>query len=79
MSNGVFCFIVCFGSVADQAATPPPDTFCAVYQRQVLTQDELNAILKLPRHLRDRLQYNDLHYLCRCQGWESTECKSTQP
>lgn len=77
-NDGVYCFLFCFGTVQPVTATPPIDTFCTVYQRQVLTKDELSAVKALPKTVRTRMQYNDLYYLCKCKGWESKECASIQ-
>lgn len=71
--NDLWCFIICFGST--QVTLPPSvDTFCATYQRVVLTKEELDKVKTLPRAMRDRIQGNDLEYLCRCEGYKHTLC-----
>lgn len=74
-SDGIYCFIFCIGSVQAPEQTPVPDTFCSVYKQQVLTQTELDAVKSLPKNLRDRMQANDLLYLCRCESWSAPECQ----
>lgn len=69
---GVVCFIFCFGSTPDVKA--PISEYCQVYERQVLTKDELAAVRKLPKALQKRIQGNDLDYLCRCLKWENPAC-----
>ena len=72
---GVVCFLFCFGSVEDLKQVPVQD-FCKRYERQVLTRDEVEHIKKLPRNLRDKIQGNDLDYLCQCRKWDSPRCKT---
>lgn len=79
LPDGVYCLFLCIGYVPAEPITPPIDTFCTVYRQQVLTQEELNATLNLPRKLRDRMQTNDLYYLCKCQGWSADECQKIPP
>ena len=84
MGEGVYCFILCFGFLSGDAKAAPVDTFCQTYTRVVVNKSELDDVLKLPRKLRDRIQGNDLDYLCRCAGWNTrpdkkTLCASTRP
>jgi len=72
---GVTCFLICFGSIDDTPRAPVSD-FCKRYERQVLTWQELEQIRKLPRNLRDRVQGNDLDYLCQCLKWKSARCRT---
>lgn len=74
MIEGVWCFIVCFGWTPPERV--PVDSFCKVYERVVLKKEELEVVRKLPRALKDRLQSNELLYLCRCKGWKDQVCKS---
>ena len=75
MGEGIVCFILCFGSMN---ITSPVQTYCQSYVRTVQKRDELEAILKLPRHLRNRIQGNDLHYLCRCKGLKDKACQNNK-
>ena len=75
LSSGITCFIVCFGHIPASKPIPAPDTFCSVYRRQVLTNEDLNSISALPRTLRDRMQANDLYYMCKCRNWSAPECR----
>lgn len=72
MNEGIVCFILCFGSIE---AKVPIQTYCQSYVQTVQKRDELEAILKLPRHLRNRIQGNDLDYLCRCRGLKDKACQ----
>ena len=67
-----WCIIFCFGM---SKPTPPVQTYCQSYVQTVQKRDELEAILKLPRHLRNRIQGNDLDYLCRCKGFKDAACQ----
>lgn len=69
----VTCFVICFGS-EDQG--PAVDTFCQTYTQVVTSVSELSEVKKLPRALRDRIQGNDLDYLCRCLKWKDQSCRS---
>lgn len=74
---GVWCFVVCFGN--DDFADKPPqvlDTYCQSYHRVVKDSKELEHLTKLPQALRDRIQKNELEFLCRCQGWGSDPVKN---
>jgi hypothetical protein len=74
---GVWCFIVCFGSLGQPPV--PVDTYCQTYQQVVRKREELGEVTKLSRPIRDRIQGNDLDYLCRCKGLRIKECQgSTQ-
>lgn len=75
-SASVTCFFFCFGTVEQPKQIPLSD-FCQRYERQVLTQKDLAEIKKLPRELRDRMQGNDLDYLCLCKRWNNPACSST--
>lgn len=74
MNEGVWCFIICFG-VSGQSPPVVADTYCRSYRQTVLTQEELKQVMKLPRSVRDRIQGNDLDYLCRCKGLGIKECQ----
>jgi putative lipase involved disintegration of autophagic bodies len=54
-------------------------SFCREYHRIVLTRDDLAQIRGIPRTLRDRIQANDLNYLCRCEGFRSAWCNGVLP
>ena len=71
--TGVWCFIICFGATEAPSA-PPVDSFCTNYERVVTTPEELALVLKLPRAMRDRMQGNELEYLCRCRGLKDVAC-----
>jgi hypothetical protein len=75
MSEGVWCFIVCFGVLHPTEPPVTVDTFCQSYQPVVMTKAELDQVLRLDRKLRDRIQGNDLDYLCRCKGWQDKACR----
>lgn len=68
---GVWCFVVCFGADSPEETSIALDTFCQTYQQVVRDTRELESILKLNRTMRNRIQGNDLEFLCRCQGWKS--------
>lgn len=68
MGAGIVCFILCFGSTG--GLTPPVETYCTNYNRVVVSRADRNAIRNLPRHLRRRLQANELDYLRNCRGWK---------
>lgn len=72
MNEGIVCFILCFGSMQPN---PALQTYCQSYVRTVQKKEELEAILTLPRHLRNRIQGNDLDYLCRCKGLKDVACQ----
>lgn len=76
--NGIYCFLFCFGSIQGAKPVPSPDTFCSVYRRQVLNHDDLTAINTLPRPIRNRMQANDLYYMCKCQKWGAPECRKVK-
>lgn len=76
-SGSVVCFIMCFGSIEQPKPIPLSD-FCQRYERQVLSQRDLDEVKKLPRDLKNRLQGNDLDYLCLCKKWDNPACRSTQ-
>lgn len=82
---GVWCFVVCFGSdSSDDQAPMALDTFCQTYQQVVRDTKELSQILRVDRTVRNRIQGNDLEFLCRCQGWKNdpqkkVACGSTGP
>jgi hypothetical protein len=67
--DGVWCFVFCFGVTTPLPAPTVLDSYCQSYQRVVLSTAELEQVKKLDRKLRDRIQGNDLDYLCRCKGW----------
>jgi len=73
--DGIFCFIVCFGM-----SSPPPsivvDSFCQRYDRQVLSNADINAIKNLPPALARRIQGNEVDYMCKCLGWNDPICKT---
>jgi hypothetical protein len=48
--------------------------FCQNYRRVILTRFELESIRNAPRTVRNRIQANDLTYLCRCEGFRSPLC-----
>lgn len=73
MNEGIVCFLLCFGSIP--AFKAPLETYCQSYVQTVQKREELEAILKLPRHLRNRIQGNDLDYLCRCRGLKDAACQ----
>jgi hypothetical protein len=75
--KGVVCFIICFGQIDGTERAAPTSDFCQRYERQVLNKEELAAMMALPRALRDRIQGNELDYLCECLGWKDKVCKST--
>jgi hypothetical protein len=50
------------------------DSFCSSYRRIVLTRRDLSEIRATSRPIRDRIQANDLNYLCRCEGFRSSLC-----
>ncbi len=77
LSSGIYCFVFCIGSVAPAKPVPAPDTFCSVYRQQVTSAQEFEAIRTLPRSLRDKMQGNDLYYMCKCQGWDAPECQKS--
>ena len=71
----IWCFIVCFGS--SQVALPPSvDSFCATYQQVVTSKEDLEKVKLLPRATRDRLQSNELEYLCRCKEYKHALCEA---
>ena len=72
---GIVCLVVCFGTVD----TPNVGTsdFCQRYERQVITKEDAEAVKKLPRRIRDRIQGNELDYLCQCLKWTNKACDST--
>jgi hypothetical protein len=73
--GGIVCFIICFGA----SAPPPPsivvDSFCQRYDRQVLSNADINAIKGLPPALARRIQGNEVDYMCQCLGWQDPICK----
>jgi len=71
----VVCFIVCFGTSFSGGANAPTDTFCQTYSQIVTSQVELDAVRRLPRAVRDRIQGNDLDFLCRCLNWKDSTCR----
>ena len=81
--EGVWCFIICFGTATAEAPKAPVDTFCQSYRRVVLKKGEVPEVMKLSRGLRDRLQGNELEYMCRCLQWKDKVCRtvsgSTRP
>lgn len=76
MENTIWCFIICFGSATTAPAERPIDSYCSSYQQVVLSHAELELILRLPRPLRDKIQGNELEYLCRCKGWKDEACRT---
>jgi hypothetical protein len=48
--------------------------FCRDYRRIILTRSEYESIRNTPRAVRNRIQANDLLYLCRCEGFRSPLC-----
>lgn len=72
--NDLWCFIICFGTT--QVSLPPSvDTFCATYQQVVISKEDLDKVKLLPREARDRLQGNELEYLCRCKEYKHSLCE----
>jgi hypothetical protein len=72
--NDLWCFIICFGTT--QVVLPASvDTFCTTYQQVVITKEDLDRAKALPRAMRDRLQGNELEYLCRCKGYKHNMCE----
>lgn len=68
----ITCFIICFGETDTQNVGT--SDFCQRYERQVITQEDAEAVKQLPRKLRDRIQGNELDYLCQCLHWENKAC-----
>jgi hypothetical protein len=75
LTSGIVCFVFCFGEVTAPKKTPPVNSFCTVYNRQIITAEDYEAIKDVPRSVRDRMQANDLYYLCKCKGWDGPECQ----
>ena len=78
MTEGVWCFIICFGAAtsASEAMKGPNDTFCHSYRQVVLSKGEIKEVMKLNKRLRVRLQGNELEYMCRCLGWKDKSCNT---
>jgi hypothetical protein len=76
MKEGIVCFILCFGIYRGEQPGPV-DSFCQTYVQTVTSRAELDAVKRLPRQLRDRIQGNDLDYLCRCLNWKDPTCQSS--
>lgn len=76
MPEGIVCFLLCFGSIG--GPTAPVNSYCQRYERTVRTKAEAIEIMKLPRSMRDRVQGNDLDYLCNCLGWKDAACQRVQ-
>lgn len=70
------CILFCFSTSGVGAA--PVEDFCERYERQVLSEEEAEQIMQLPRALRDRIQGNELDYLCQCRQWNNPICDSTR-
>lgn len=74
MLEGI-CILFCF-SLTEPPRAPVSD-FCERYERQVLTDDDAERLMELPRALRDRIQGNEVDYLCQCRQWNNPICDST--
>lgn len=72
--TGLWCFLLCFGS-SEPTKVSAVDSFCTSYRRVVETKEDLDQVLKLSRALRDKIQGNDLEYLCRCKNAQITACE----
>lgn len=73
MQSEIWCFIVCFG-MASVSQPSSVDSFCSTYVQIVRSKEELDKVKLLPRAMRDRVQGNDLEYLCRCTEFKSKLC-----
>ena len=73
METGVWCFVFCFGSTKGLPVVAA-EGFCATYQQQVMTKEEVKALKRLPRALQERMLANDLQYLCVCKQWKDKAC-----
>lgn len=72
---GVWCFILCFGSI--EAEKPKVvDSYCSSYSQVVRSAEDLGWVKNLPRVVRDRMQGNDLEYLCRCRRLGIKACQN---
>lgn len=76
--EGIWCFLFCFG-FAQPASPKIIDAYCQTYVQVVKSPDDLEKIKAMPRVMRDRVQGNDLEYLCRCKGWKDKACGLTTP
>lgn len=74
--EGIVCFIICFGTSQPAPVTPATDTYCATYEQIVRSKDDLSVVKGLPKEVRNRIQGNDLDYLCNCKGLGSAACRS---
>ena len=77
LKSSIVCFVVCFGS-SELTTHAPMSDFCERYERQIITEEDVEAIRALPKRLRDRIQGNELDYLCQCQKWKNPACDSIQ-
>lgn len=78
MNTGMVCFIFCFGFTEPAALTPPVDSFCRMYEQQILTKADATATKALSPSAQRRVQGNDLVYLCRCKGFKDPLCQTVQ-
>jgi hypothetical protein len=76
LKGGIVCFIFCFGFTGEDEI--PTSDFCQRYERQVITREDVDNLKKLPRHLRDRIQGNEVDYLCQCLKKDLPVCTSTK-
>lgn len=72
--TGVWCFIVCFGFM-EPAKPKIVDAYCQTYIQVIRTAGEIEHVKGLPRAIRDKIQGNDLEYLCRCKGSGIKACQ----
>ena len=78
MSNGIYCFIFCFGISDPVPESIVIDSYCQRYERQVVTAMDAEAVKKLPPPLARRIQGNEVDYLCKCLGWKDKSCKAVK-
>jgi len=75
MKEGIVCFIFCFGTVTEPSPSIIADSFCEVYERQIITKTDAQSVKLLPPDVQKRVQGNEVLYLCRCKGWKDKVCQ----
>lgn len=58
-----------------QMTIPSIKDYCQRYERIVLTPDEKKQVQSLVPQLRQRIQGNDLDYLCGCTNFKHPVCQ----
>lgn len=63
-------------SSCGQVTVPSIKDYCQRYERVVLTQKEKEQVQTLVPQLRQRIQGNDLDYLCGCSNFKHPVCEA---